>query len=1152
MNVETPTDVQRNGKSAQPSGPAQELSASTSDTSSPPDRWMHGVQLDRQQLKAIEDEVPGGPENLQEVYPLSPLQEGMLFHRLLNEWSDTYVLATLLKLESDTHATVLIRALQNVVGRHDALRTAVVWEGLPRPMQVVYREATLPVEQIVLDDAGDPIAQLKEQMRPGRHRFDLRRAPLVRLQVASISGAQRYAILYVHHLICDHQSLNAVIGEALAYVDGHEHMLPPPGAYRSYVVRALEHAASQDAERFFHDKFSGIDEPTAPFGLIETHGDGSRIEEVQRQLDSLLSRRIREQAHRTGASAARLFHATWALVVAATSGRDDVVFGTVLSVERKKGSLERRTLGMSVNTLPLRLQLQGISAQELVKRTHEELLQLLNYGQTSLTLAQRCAGLDPAAPLFTSLLNYRRGAMDGVEAAGVRVLARGEAWTNYPISVIVDDLGEGFAITVQSDRRADAQRIVAYIDAAVQSLLKALEHAPDTPALALSILPQNERKEVITLFNPRQALHTRHRLIHELFEEQVERTPNAGAVVFEGQLLTYSQLNAKANQLANYLKAKGTGPDQVVALCVERGLEMVVGLLGILKAGGAYLPLDPNYPVERLAYMLEDAAPLVLLVQSQLRAKLPETSAAVIALDEDWNLIGREPAANLDARTLGLRPSHLAYVIYTSGSTGKPKGVMIEHRNVTRLFDATAQWFSFAARDVWTLFHSYAFDFSVWELWGALLYGGRVVVVPHATARSAQEFYRLLCDEGVTVLNQTPSAFAQLIDAQARNHHHQHSLRAVIFGGEALDLHTLRPWVERNGVHKPQLVNMYGITETTVHVTYRLLTHDDIESGQGSLIGEPLPDLRVHLLNPFGQPVPIGVPGEIHVGGDGVARGYLNKRELTAQRFIADPFTNNPDARLYRSGDLARWRRDGTLEYLGRNDEQVKIRGFRIELGEIEAALVRHAHVRDAAVIAREDVRGEKRLVAYVVLTDHSDSPTAPPAETLRAHLKAALPDYMVPSAFVLLEQLPLTANGKLDRRALPAPDIRAHASRSYEAPQTEIEETLAGIWRELLQIERVSRNDDFFELGGHSLLAMQVMARIESVFNAEMPIRLLFELPTVQELAAAIPAQFRSRSAHGIAVNGADRDELFEQVAAMTEDQVEALLRELTTEERL
>jgi arthrofactin-type cyclic lipopeptide synthetase B len=559
----------------------------------------------------------------------------------------------------------------------------------------------------------------------------------------------------------------------------------------------------------------------------------------------------------------------------------------------------------------------------------------------------------------------------------------------------VDDAAEGFVLTMETDTRIAASRLIGYVTAALQSLCEALETTPERAALSLSVVPEGERQQLIERFNGAPQEYPQADLIHELFERQADRAPDAIAVSYEGRSLTYGELNERANRLAHYLIAQGVGPDRLVGICVERSLEMVVGLLGILKAGGAYLPLDPGIPVERLQYLLQDADPKVLLTQSQIRSRVGTPGAQVIELDAHWGEIERHPHGNPRAIELGVRAEHLAYVIYTSGSTGQPKGVQIEHRQVTRLFAATQKWFDFCAQDVWTMFHSFAFDFSVWELWGGLSYGGRVVVVPQPMARSPQDFYRLLCEEGVTVLNQTPSAFAQLIEAQTPEAP-RHALRVAIFGGEALELHTLRPWVARNGVRQPRLVNMYGITETTVHVTYRELSEQEIQAeGGGSPIGRAIDDLRVYVLDGSGEPAPLGVAGELYVGGAGVARGYLNRPELTAERFVRDPFNGNGRGRMYKSGDLGRWRADGTLEYLGRNDQQVKIRGYRIELGEIEAASATHPGVQQAVVLAREDEPGEKRLVAYVVPAGGGSE--APTADLLRAHLKSRLPEYMVP-----------------------------------------------------------------------------------------------------------------------------------------------------------
>ncbi|MCW7542129.1 amino acid adenylation domain-containing protein, partial [Aquabacterium sp. A7-Y] len=562
---------------------------------------------------------------------------------------------------------------------------------------------------------------------------------------------------------------------------------------------------------------------------------------------------------------------------------------------------------------------------------------------------------------------------------------------------------------------------------------------------------------------------------------------------------------------------EGVGPDVLVAICLERSLEMVIALLAVLKAGGAYVPLDPAYPTERLAAMLEDARPRLLLTRQHL---LEADTIPVLALDREADRIAQQPDANLLPAELGLGPQHLAYVIYTSGSTGRPKGVMVEHRNVVRLFSATQSWFHFDGRDVWTLFHSFAFDFSVWELWGALLHGGRLVVVPQLTSRSPADFWRLLCEEGVTVLNQTPTAFRQLMAAAAEaTDTPEPDLRLVIFGGEALELHTLRPWVERRGVQRPRLVNMYGITETTVHVTYRQLSLEDIRSETSSVVGCPIPDLHVHILDTQRRPVPVGVPGELYVGGAGVARGYLGQPELSAERFIADPFSDQPRSRLYKTGDLGRWRPDGSIDYLGRNDQQVKIRGFRIELGEIEARLAGLPGVGDAVVLAREDQPGDKRLVAYVT----PQGGALPDPESLRTRLKAVLPVYMVPTAFVRLPALPLTPNGKLDRRALPAPDQDALALQHYEAPQGDIEQGLAALWQDLLQVERVGRKDNFFELGGHSLSAVQLIGRIRKELGGELALRELFAAPTLQGLAAQLGTG--SDTPASPSISRADRD---------------------------
>ena len=606
------------------------------------------------------------------------------------------------------------------------------------------------------------------------------------------------------------------------------------------------------------------------------------------------------------------------------------------------------------------------------------------------------------------------------------------------------------------------------------------------------------------------------RCLHEWFAGQAAKSPNAVAVTFENQSLTYRELDEQANQLAHYLRELGVGPDRLAALHLERGPAMIIGVVAILKAGGAYVPLDPAYPKERLGLMLEDARPLAVLTQNKLTDRLPDSHARVICLDDpasrDWETRPVTPPENRS------RPGDLAYVIFTSGSTGRPKGVLITHYNVVRLLQAAAPGFHFDASDVWTLFHSYAFDFSVWEIWGALLYGGRLVVVPYFTSRSPRAFYELLRAEGVTVLNQTPGAFLQLAQAEAEiPAPGPLALRLVIFGGEALALSSLQSWFARHGDQRPQLVNMYGITETTVHVTCRHIRRTDV--GLPSVIGTPLPDLEIYLLDAQGRKVADGETGEIYVGGAGLGRGYLNRPELTAERFLPHPFNTTPGERLYRSGDLARRRPDGDLEYLGRADNQIKIRGHRIELGEIEAALAGHPRISAGAVVAQQ-WEGEPALVAFVV---GRDGP-APRVATLRQWLMERIPVYMIPVRFVEVSALPLNNNGKVDQTALARLDgVEVGTGTEYVAPRDDLERTLAEIWKSVLRRKRVGVQDNFFDLGGHSLLAVGICSQIASRLQFEVPLRWVFEQPTIRHLAGKLRSPAGTASI-GLAIPPADR----------------------------
>ncbi|MFF6709368.1 amino acid adenylation domain-containing protein, partial [Pseudomonas aeruginosa] len=594
-----------------------------------------------------------------------------------------------------------------------------------------------------------------------------------------------------------------------------------------------------------------------------------------------------------------------------------------------------------------------------------------------------------------------------------------------------------------------------------RNLLRGIVANPRQRLGELPLLDAPERRQTLSEWNPAQREYAVQGTLQQRFEEQARQRPQAVALILDEQRLSYGELNARANRLAHCLIARGVGADVPVGLALERSLDMLVGLLAILKAGGAYLPLDPAAPEERLAHILDDSGVRLLLTQGHLLERLPrQTGVEVLAID---GLVLDGYAESDPLPTLSA--DNLAYVIYTSGSTGKPKGTLLTHRNALRLFSATEAWFGFDERDVWTLFHSYAFDFSVWEIFGALLYGGRLVIVPQWVSRSPEDFYRLLCREGVTVLNQTPSAFKQLmaVACSADMATQQPALRYVIFGGEALDLQSLRPWFQRFGDRQPQLVNMYGITETTVHVTYRPVSEADLEGGLVSPIGGTIPDLSWYILDRDLNPVPRGAVGELYIGRAGLARGYLRRPGLSATRFVPNPFPGGAGERLYRTGDLARFQADGNIEYIGRIDHQVKVRGFRIELGEIEAALAGLAGVRDAVVLAHDGVGGTQ-LVGYVVADSAEDAERL--RESLRESLKRYLPDYMVPAHLMLLERMPLTVNGKLDRQALPQPDASL-SQQAYRAPGSELEQRIAAIWAEILGVERVGLDDNFFELGG-------------------------------------------------------------------------------------
>ena len=853
----------------------------------------------------------------------------------------------------------------------------------------------------------------------------------------------------------------------------------------------------EEHEGFFRRMLEDVDEPTAPFGLLDVRGDGSGIEEARLALDDDLARRLRAHARRLGVSAASLCHLAWAQVLSKVTGRQEVVFGTVLFGRMQGGEGADRVMGLFINTLPIRIAMAKRARKSACGKRMHCCGDLMRHEHASLALAQRCSAVPAPAPLFSALLNYRH--ISGADKArsqeamqawqGVQWL-RGEERTNYPFTLSINDLGDGFSLDAQTPASIGAMRVCEFMNTALESLAEALETSPAKAVRMIEVLPATERHRVLYEWNETKADYPSDKCVHQLIEAQAEKSPDAVAVVFEDQQLSYVELNVKANQLAHYLRELGVKPDDRVAICVERGFEMIVALMAVLKAGGAYVPLDPAYPVERLRFMIKDSAPVALLTQGHLRELFTGLPGRLPVLDlTDTAAWQEKPDTNPDPSSIGLTPSHLAYVIYTSGSTGMPKGVMVQHKNLANLVHW--HWSAFALRHCQrsSSVAGFGFDAATWEIWPILCVGGTLLLPSLLDASDSEAMLAWWGKQDLDV-SFLPTPMAEF--AFSRGIANRHS-RIILVGGDRL--------LRLPDKESPfSLVNNYGPTEATVVATSgRLDGSEDVIH-----IGRPIANTRIYILDAHGEPVPVGVTGELYIGGAGVARGYLNRAELTAERFLRDPFVNEPGARIYRTGDLGRWLSDGNIEFLGRNDFQVKIRGFRIELGEIESRLMEHRAVREAVVIAREDTSGDKRLVAYYTSGEAEDTLSV---EQLRTHLSSVLPEYMVPAAYVRLELLPLTPNGKLDRNALPVPDTDAYSTRGYEAPQGEIETKLAVIWAEVLKLERVGRNDNFFSLGGHSLLAVTLVTRLRQEFGGEVAIRDLFAHATIADLAHSLVA---------------------------------------------
>jgi non-ribosomal peptide synthetase component F len=1177
---------------------------------SPEQRKLLALRLRMQKAK---ESAPAQQEREGGVFPLSFAQQRMWLLDRLEPGATAYNLAFPWRLRGPLHVPALERAVAEIVRRHETLRTRIeARDG--QPVQVVkpFRGWTLPVVDRAIPQAGREAEFARIATDEAARPFDLAAGPLFRALLVRAADDDHLFVWTVHHVVGDGWSTGVFDRELAALYDafaaGRPSPLPPlPLQYGDFAVRQRERLSGDELARqvaWWRERLAGApallelptDRPRPAVRADRGATFGFEIPDVAARVEAL--------ARGEDATPFMVLLAAWLALLGRWSGQRDVLVGTPIAA-RTTPDVEG-LIGYFANTLVLRGDLSGDpSFRELLARVREATLGA--YEHQDLPFEKLVEEINPErslshTPLFQVAFVFQNLAGVSSDArrlgdAAMEPVGRGRQTAKFDLTLtLVQHSGRTAGHVEYAADLWDAATIERMLGHYAVLLGAALER-PETRISDLPLLSDAERAELEARARPAASFSV-DATLHARFAAQAARTPRAVAVTFEGERLTYAELDARANRVANHLVARGAAPGDLVALCVERSLETVAGLLGILKAGAAYLPLDPAYPDERVAHMLDDSGARLVLTTPELAPRVSGDGISAILLADAGGEPSTPPAVAVD-------PDALAYVIYTSGSTGRPKGVQVTHASVLRLFTATDAWFGFGAGDVWTLFHSYAFDFSVWEIWGALLYGGRLVVLPFYLSRTPEAFRALLAAEGVTVLNQTPSAFRQLIradenfggrgtgdrgqqagapvhsaqsSAEIRHPEAGHAdagsaqepagrrihgrpgtpagethesppadlaLRCVIFGGEALDPASLRPWVERHGDRAPRLVNMYGITETTVHVTGREIRRDDVLAGSASPIGVPIPDLTVQVLDRRGRMVPVGVVGEMYVGGAGVARGYLGRPALTAERFVPDPFSGIPGARLYRSGDLARWTegrdqagranefaataqsppsrtaasasaltgqearepnalthsrtRALSLEYLGRADDQVKIRGFRIELGEIESVLLEHPRLREAVVLARGS-GDEKRLVAWIV----SGEGDAPSAAELRAHLSAHLPDYMVPAAFVAMDALPLTRNGKVDRRALPEPDAAA-AGAAYVPPRTATEAALAAIWTELLGAARVGAEDGFFALGGHSLLATRVVSRIRQAFGVDLPLRAIFESPTLAALAAEI-----------------------------------------------